>query len=149
MSAELKLKNKEDYARVVCMFLAEGLRSRNITLVRGAEIAQKVYDNLNLLDSEQDFLRLIKELSNDFEELLQLEQRVNMYVASDQRAKMEKLVKEFVAAAMVSDSKTALDLIHEATKPDSTIESLKKTFPKFQEYLETNHGAITKPNARV
>lgn len=137
---DVKLQTKDDYARVVCLFLAEGLRSRKVSLVRSAEIAQKVVENINLVDTEHDFLRLIKELAIDFQELLKLEDRIFLYVKNDERARMEKAVKDFAAAIMASDSKTALAIMQQALDEKTSIEMLKKNFPTFNEFLNAKNG---------
>ncbi|HYC79427.1 MAG TPA: hypothetical protein VEC17_00180, partial [Candidatus Binatia bacterium] len=61
---------RDHYGRMVCFFLAEGLRSRKISISRAAEIAEKVLNHVNLLDTETAFLNLVKELAKDFEELI-------------------------------------------------------------------------------
>jgi hypothetical protein len=137
--AELKLTNRHDYALAVCHFLAEGLRSRQISLMRGAEIAEKVIQNLNLIDTEYDFLRLVKELSKDFEELLQLEQRISMFIKGDERKKMELEVKEFVVMSLAQDAASAVQLMEAAIKDGADTKGLAQRFPKFKAYLEKKH----------
>jgi hypothetical protein len=134
--SELKLTNRHDYALAVCHFLAEGLRSRQISLMRGAEIAEKVIQNLNLIDSEYDFLRLVKELSKDFDELLQLEQRISMFIKGDERKKMEIEVKEFVITSLAQDAASAVQLMEAAIKDGADSRGLAARFPKFKEYLD-------------
>ena len=71
---------KEEYAKQVCLFLAELLRTHKIALPRAAEIAEKVTQNINLIDSEAQFLTLIKQLAQDFQELIHLGELVHMPV---------------------------------------------------------------------
>jgi len=141
MTQDQKLKDKNDFAKVVCLFLAEGLRTRKIGLLRASEIAQKVVDNINLLDTETDFLRLIKELSKDFEELVKLEDRVSLYIKSDERTKMETTVKEYVAKVLASNSQMAMDLIKDALKPGTDFKSLAAKYPEFKSYLEKKNAS--------
>ncbi len=137
---DLKLKDKNDYARVVCAFLAEGLRTRQVSLERSVEIADKVVQNINLLDTEQDFLGLIKELSKDFEELLKLEDRIERFIKTDERKKMEKLVQDYALQSMRQDLKEASQVMEAALQESATLESLSQQFPKFSKYLSQNHG---------
>jgi hypothetical protein len=134
--AELKLKNKSDYAQAVCLFLAEGLRTRKITLKRAADISQKVATHLNLLDTERDFLKLVKELAIDFEELIRLEQRVHVYIQSDDRTRMEHKVKEFAISIMPQDTESALAIMESASKDGVSIDMLASKFPKFKEFIQ-------------
>ncbi len=143
---DLKLTNKQDYARAVCLFLAEGLRTRRIALTRALEIAQKVLDNLNLLDTEYDFLRLIKELSNDFEELLKLEQRVFLYVKSDERAKTELVVKDFVVNQLSTNMAEAVKVMDEVINHKVSLDQLKTKYPAFKTFIESNAKSRTAKN---
>ena len=133
---EPTLVKKEEYARSVCFFLAELLRTRKITLKRSAEIAQKMVDHINLIDNEQDFLKLIKELTYDFEELFQLEQRVTMHMHSTQREAMEGVVREFVVSIMARDTQLALSVLLEAIKDNAQINDLMIKFPQLKEFAE-------------
>ena len=81
--------SKNDFAKAVSLFLAEMLRTRSITLRRAADIAEQVINNINLIEGEADFLRLIKDLSRDFEELHQLSGRIQMNGRSRQRQDLE------------------------------------------------------------
>lgn len=127
---------KEEYAKCVCLFLAEGLRNHKISLKRAADIGQKVIDHLNLVDSEQDFLRLVKDLESDFEELISLEKIVLLNSQKSDREKMEALVREYVIAEMAADPKLSLSLLTAATNDQATLTDLKNKFPQFAGYLE-------------
>jgi hypothetical protein len=129
---------KEQYAKAVCFFLAEQLRVRRIGLDRAAEIAQKVVDNLNLIDTEQDFLRFIKELSKDFDELFQLEERISMSIHISKRKELEGKVREFVVNILPADTATALQILQEAIRDEIKIEDLTMKFPQFRQFLEKN-----------
>ncbi|MEJ0021188.1 MAG: hypothetical protein WDN47_01260 [Candidatus Doudnabacteria bacterium] len=129
-------EKKNEYAKSVCYFLAEELRIRKISLSRAAEIAQKVVDNINLIDTEQDFLRLIKDLSSDFDELFQLEERIQFGIQISQRKQLEEKVREFVADILPQDTKMALEILQEAIREEIKAEDLRKDFPKFNQFLE-------------
>jgi hypothetical protein len=132
---DIKLQNKNDYARAVCHFLAEGLRTRKIGLKRAAEIAKKVVDHMNLLDTERDFLKLVKELSIDFQELVKLEDRIYLYIKSDDRSRMETSVKEFAVKLISQDTKLALQIMEEAIKDGADLKQLEDKFPQFKEFI--------------
>ncbi len=127
---------KEEFAKVVCLFLAEQLRIRDITLSRAAEISKKVLQHINLLDQESDFLKLIQELAKDFEELHKLEKRVFFYMEEDQRKTMESHVKDFVIHILTQDMQLALQIMERTIKEGSDLSSLTNQFPKFKEFME-------------
>jgi hypothetical protein len=131
---------KDEYAKAVCYFLAELLRTRKITLTRSAEIAQKVVDHINLIDSEEDFLRLIKEMTSDFEELFQLTERIHMNIKVDTRKDLDGQVREFVIRTLPQDTKLALDVLLSAIQQDAKVDDLCVKFPQFKEFLTTNHN---------
>ena len=128
--------DKEQYAKLVCLFLAEQLRTKKISLKRAADIAQKVMNNMNLLNTEHDFLRLIKELSKDFEELFTLGDRVFFWVQANERKSLEASVRTFAIEVIPKDPKLALDVMLEAIREEVKLEDLKQKFPLFSEYLQ-------------
>ncbi|MBI2355658.1 MAG: hypothetical protein HYV13_00440 [Candidatus Doudnabacteria bacterium] len=130
------IANKEQYAKLVCLFLAEQLRVKRISLRRAADIAQKVTENLSLIDSEQDFLRLIKELSNDFEELFTFEERVFFWVHTNERNNLEATVRAFAIETIPQDPKLALDVMLAAINDETRLDDLKQKFPSFAQFLE-------------
>lgn len=127
---------KEEYAKAVCYFLAEQLRIHKISLRRAADIGQKVLNNLSLIETERDFLRLVKELSKDFEELAKLEQRVFFYVEETDRKQMEKAVRDYVIAMLAQDVKMAVEILKEAVKDKATASSLSDKFPEFKQFIK-------------
>lgn len=135
---------KEEYAKSVCLFLAELLRTRKISLQRAAEIAQKVVDHVNLLDTEADFLKLIKELTYDFEELFKLEQRVMMHMETSKRLELENRVREFVIGVMGYDPNLALSVLQAAISEQTDMTNMCAKFPQFKEFIEHN----AQPNAQ-
>lgn len=139
MPAELTHKDKNQFAYMVCLFLAEGMRTRKISLKRAGEIAEKVLANINLIDTEEDFLKLIKELSKDFEELLMLENKVLKQRSLDMKRDMEVKVREFSIQVLPTNPKLALLILEKAAENDASLESLAQTFPEFAEYLKKNN----------
>lgn len=120
---------KNEYAKAVCYFLAEQLRVHKVSLNRAADIASKFLQNLNLINTEHDFLKLIKELSKDFEELVRLEQLVYFHLKEKERLKLERVVSECVINNLAVDPGLALSLLEQAIKPGVTIEKLIIQFP--------------------
>jgi len=128
--------SKDEYARTVALFLAELLRTRQVNLVRATEIAQKVVQNINLLDTEQHFLELIVELHKDFDELHPLLGRMNLKVQISEKEKFEQRVKEFAIYIMATDLTTAHAIMHEALSENHTIDSLSAKYPLFKEFIQ-------------
>ncbi len=126
---------KEEYAKAVCFFLAEMLRSHRITLQRSSEIAQKVVENISLIDTEEEFLKFIKELTADFEDLYKLEQRVILDIQIGKREEMEAQVREFVIVAISENPTLALSILTEAIKENSKTDSLADKFPQFKQFV--------------
>lgn len=136
MDQALNQINKEEYAKAVCLFLSEQLRTHKISLQRAADIASKIVSNLNLIDTEHDFLQLIKELSKEFEILIRLEEKVFFYAQINERKRMEQLVREFVIGYFASDSKMVLELLLEAIRSETTIAVLEQKFPVFSRFVK-------------
>ncbi|OGE79758.1 MAG: hypothetical protein A2660_02080 [Candidatus Doudnabacteria bacterium RIFCSPHIGHO2_01_FULL_45_18] len=128
--------SKNDFAKAVSLFLAEMLRTRSITLRRAADIAEQVINNINLIEGEADFLRLIKDLSRDFEELHQLSGRIQMNGRSRQRQDLEQQVREFVITTMSADLKLASDVLQAAVGQDLVLDNLCLQFPQFKQFVE-------------
>lgn len=126
---------KDEYAKSTCYFLAELLRTRKISLKRAAEIGQKLIDHINLIDTEQDFLKLVKELSADFEELNTLEDRVQMSIVISERKSLEHKVLDFVAFILPQDAQSAQAILQEAVKEDARLEDLCGKFPQFSQFI--------------
>lgn len=128
-------EHREEFAKSVCLFLAEQIRIRKITLKRAAEIAQKVVAHMNLLDTEHDFLQLIKELTKDFDELVKLEEHVFLHAKMSERNDMEHHVKDFVVSILSRDSKLALQILTDATADGADYQKLLEKFPEFNDYM--------------
>lgn len=127
--------NKEEYAKAVCFFISELLRTHKISLTRAAEIGQKVLAHLNLIDTEQDFLKFIKELTSDFEELLQLHQIVLYRIAGNQRQQMENTIREFVISIMPNDMPQALEVLAAAIEEHAQLPDLCTRFPELKQFI--------------
>jgi hypothetical protein len=130
----MALTQKEEYAKMVCLFLAEGLRTRRIPMKRAGEIAEKVLQNINLLDTETDFLQLVKELAKDFEELVVLEGKLAKSIETGEKRHAESLVREFAIGLLSSDSKTALAILQDAATGHTNMAELESKYPKFKEF---------------
>jgi len=137
MIQEQPKNKKEEYAKMVCYFLAEQLRIHKISLKRAAEIGQKVLDNLNLIDSERDFLKLVKELARDFEELVKLEDRTFLFAQESERHKMEKAVRDYVIATLSRDMPSALMILSAAIAESASMDSLCGQFPQFKQFIKS------------
>jgi len=127
---------KEQYAQAVSFFLAELLRTRKISLNRAAEIAQKVTENINLIDSEERFLSFIKEISSDFEELFQLQERISFTIKYDARRDFEQKVREFAISTLATDATLACQVLQEAVNENCEINQLCVKFPQFSEFIK-------------
>lgn len=132
-----KTQTKNEYAKMVSLFLAEMLRTRNVTLHRAADIAEKVVANVNLIDSDKHFLTLVHELSREFHELNPLEERFFMHVKISARKDLETKVRSFAVHTMVIDLTLASEILKEATKPELSIDDLCQRFPTFKQFIET------------
>ena len=132
---------KEEFAKEVCMFLAEQLRTHRISLERSADISQKVIDHLNLIDTEEDFLKFIMEIGHDFEELAVFAVRLEFYQRITRRQKMENSVREFVISIMPQDVQLALSVLLEAVKDEVQMRDLTQKFPQFNEFIQKEHQA--------
>lgn len=130
---------KVKYTRMVCLFLAEGLRTRQVTLKRAVEITEKILQNINLMDTEQDYLSLVKELSADFEELSALETKMQFKRAAGERRQLETLAREYAINILPTDPGQALKILQEAAQDGMTLAQLESRNPQFSAYLK-NHA---------
>jgi len=129
------LKKQNEYAKAVSLFLAECLRTHRTSLTRAAEIADKVLQNINLIDTEQRFLEFVKILSADFEELHHLGEVFHMHVKIKERQYLEQKVRMFVIQAMSSNMQLASDVLQEAIRESVSIEDLSGKFPEFKQFM--------------
>lgn len=129
------LPEKEKYIKILCLFLAEEMRVHNIELDRAAFVARKVMQNINLLDSEKDFLSLIKELSKDFNELVRFGQHLEYSSAIKSRRNWEQFVTDYVVSNLTNNMHTALQIVEDASQPDMSLDILKKKYPEFGDYI--------------
>lgn len=142
------VSKKEEYAKAVCFFLSEMLRTHKISLERSAEIAQRILENINLLDTEEDFLKLIKELSKDFEELVKLEERAYYRVEQSDRKNLDHIVREFVIYTIAEDLKLAASLLQEVVNKKSTPEELCAKYPQFNEFISKNFSHLRRDDIK-
>jgi len=146
MNTTPDLAKKEEYAKAVCFFLSEMLRTHKISLERSAEIAQRILENINLIDTEEDFLKLIKELSKDFEELVRLEEQAHYRVEQSDRKSLDHIVREFVIYTIAEDLKLALALLQEVVNKKCTPQELCAKYPEFSQFIDKNFSHIKQDN---
>jgi hypothetical protein len=135
-------QSKEEYAKAVCYFLAELLRTHRVSLNRASEIAQKVLANINLIDTEEHFLKLVKELSADFQELIHLGERVNMHIQVTEREQFESHVREFVIIHLPTDPPTAMMVLREAVTEGIKPDVLKDKYPAFRQFIDSKSKSV-------
>lgn len=127
---------QNQYGRMFCMFLAEGLRSRRISLKRSADIAEHFLKHANLLHNELDFLALVRELTKDFEELLIFEnQMVKNRERADKRS-LDSLVKDFVVSTLPKNPELSLGILQDAASGTFDLERLKAKYPDFSKFTQ-------------
>jgi len=127
---------QESLARVVCLFLAEMLRTREVSLKRGAEIAERIVVKLSEVETEQHFLEIIKRLEYDFQELRHLHRDLIFYHEVSDREMMEKLVREFAIQQLPNEPQRAVGLMEQALKPEISLRDLTNDHPGFAEFVE-------------
>jgi hypothetical protein len=128
---------KEEYAKAVCYFLAELLRNHRVALPRAAEISEKVVANINLIDTELQFLEFIRELSRDFDELVSFSARIDMHMKVGEREKLDTQVREFVIFSLDKDLELAYGVLNEAVQPGACHEVICGKFPIFKQFIES------------
>jgi len=127
---------KEKLARAVCLFLAEMLRTRKLNLDRSAEIAARVVERLDKIETELNFLEAVRQLEFEFQELNILEQDlINLYGMSE-RKKMENYVRQYAIHRLPNNPEAAVEIMEEALKPDTTLDDLAAKFSEFAKFLE-------------
>ena len=136
----MSIENKEEYAKAISLFLAELLRTRKIRLVRAAEIAQKVVDNVNLIDTEEQFLKFSKVLSADFQELFHLPEKISFDIELRERRYFEDNVRAFAIHSLGQDIKLTSDILDAAIQDGSNVNSLCEKFPQFKKFMEQIHA---------
>lgn len=127
---------QEQLARSVCDFLSEMLRTKQVSLERGAEIASAVTHRLQTIRSESDFLDAVRELEFDFQELHALHSELQMHSRLSDRQSMEHLVRLYAADILVRDPKGAVTIMEEALRPDVTLDWLLRKYPAFNQFYE-------------
>lgn len=127
---------KEDFARITCFYLADLLRMGKIKKEEASKIAAQIVSHINLVDTLENFLKLIKELSKDFESLLGLEERVATEITKEKNQHLQTVVEDFIKDIISKDTKLAANILQEAGRPTASVEGLKIQFPQFNEYLQ-------------
>jgi hypothetical protein len=131
-------KQKNEYARMISLFLAELLRTRKTSLNRAADISQKVVENINLIDTEVDFLRFVQMLTSEFDEMVPMKEVVQLHIRKNHRVDLEQKVKSFVIHIMQEDPNHALEVLQEASKDDAKLPDLCLKYPKLKQFIEIN-----------
>ncbi|MBX4191860.1 MAG: hypothetical protein KW804_03610 [Candidatus Doudnabacteria bacterium] len=131
-----KLKPKDNAAHLFCLYLAEEMRQRTISLGEAKELARAVVAHKNLIDNEEHLLRLVMELSKDFPRLKKFEQSLAVYIKRKGRTIGEKLVTEFVASIMDTDQNLSMQILEDAIDANNNLDILKSKYPKFAEFLD-------------
>lgn len=126
---------KNNSAHLFCLFLAEEMRLRRISLGEAKEMARAVVAHKNLIDNEEHLLKLVMELSKDFPELKKFEQKLAIYIEKKTRSDAEKKVTEFVALIMDTDQNLAMQILDDAIDSGNSLEKLGAKYPKFAEFL--------------
>ncbi len=134
------LVQKENYAKSISLFLAELLRTRKVQLSRAAEIAQQVLANINLIETEEQFLKFIKLLSSEFEELTRFQDKISFDIQQHSREYLEDSVRQFVILYLSQDVRLACSVLEEAVQPGCTVEQLCGRYPQFKEFKEKQNG---------
>lgn len=129
---------KDNAAHLLCLFLAEEMRLRMISLGAAKEIARQVVAHKNLIDNEEHMLRFVMELSKDFPQLKKFEQKLVVYIERQSRSDAEKKVTEFVASILDKDQNLAIQILDDAIDTNNSLEVLMKKYPQFAEFLTQN-----------
>lgn len=127
---------QEQYAEAVCQFLAEQLRTRQVSLERAAEIAEGVVGRLERIKTDEEFQEAVREAHVEFEEMRQLQSRFESRAILSEREEMERLVREYAAGKLPLDPQAALLLLREALQPDTTLDWLLRKYPELNYYYK-------------
>jgi len=131
---------KDNAAHLFCLYLAEEMRMRAISLGQAKEMARAVIAHKNLIDNEEHLLHLIMELSKDFPQLKKFEQKLASYIERQSRSEGERKVTEFVAEVMATDQNLAMRILEDAIDSSNNLDILKSKYPKFAEFLTNNNA---------
>lgn len=127
----------ENAAKLLCLFMAEEMRMRMMSLGEAKEIAAAYVKHKKLIDNEEHMLRLTIELSKDFASLKRFEKKLAYYIEKQSRTDGEKQITEFVATIMDSDPQTAMGILSDAIDENNNIEKLKIKYPNFAQFIES------------
>lgn len=135
MSSNTTEEKRELFAKQVCLFAAEHLRDSRLTLSQIRVIISSVTQNINLVDTEEDALKLIKELSKDYHSLVKLEKIIFLSLEQSKRERLRTLVIEYVSKLLIKDPKAAAEITEEAVKDNIDIDQLQTKFPEFKKFI--------------
>jgi hypothetical protein len=129
---------KDNALHLLCLFLAEEMRMRSLSLGDAKEIARATLLHKNLIDNEEHMLRFMIELSKDYPQLKRFESKLAAYIERKSRSDAEKRVAQFVETIMETDQTLALTLLDDAINSDNSLEELSQKYPAFAEFLKNN-----------
>jgi hypothetical protein len=104
-------------------------------LHRAAEISSWVVENLNQMTTEVTTLALLTEIEKEFEEVSTLKQALHFgYKESDIKI-YEHEIKFYASEIFMKDMVLSATFLHDASKPDMTIQELCLKYPDFCKFI--------------
>jgi hypothetical protein len=125
------------FYHLVALFLSEIIRSRRVSLRRGAEIAQSVVDRLSFIHSEEEALMMITDIEKEFEEVVILKQALQFGFEKNDTKVFENEIKDFASKIFLSDMAESAEFLHYASKEKITIQELCLRYPAFCVFLNS------------
>ncbi len=126
-----------DNKKIVGLFLAEIIRSRNTTVTRAAEISSQVMRAMEKLrDDEVAMLHLLGELEKDFQQVVALKQTLRFGHEDNQIREFDKEIREYASELFKISMVISAGFLRDAAESTS-IEKLCKQHPDFTDFLLT------------
>ena len=129
---------KEQCARAACLFFAEELRSNRLKIGRAAEMAKLITQNMNLVDTDLDFLVLLENLGASDDAFLLLHKRIKHLIQKDTKTRNETLVHKFVLETLPFNSELARKILHDSVDEGLNLESLCVKYPQLRQFVNKN-----------
>lgn len=126
---------KEKLSKAVCLFLAEMLRTRSMSLERSAEIAAGIVEQLDEIQNEMHFLEVVREMEYEFQELKQLERDLVFYNQVGERERMEEVVRQYAINYLPDNPEAAVEIMEKALLSGTTLDDLIHEFPEFEKFV--------------
>lgn len=133
------VNKSEHYSKSVCFFLSEMLRTRQVTLERAADIASRIIKKIDEVQTEDEFLELIRILEQEFQVLQVLEDEISFVQDTTERMDMEKMVREFAINHLPDDPDRALAIMEDALLPNTDLEQLCLKYQDFNNHVKRTH----------